>query len=580
MKRLLPYLKNYRKECILAPVFKMLEAVLELFVPLVVAAMIDKGMGLSNRKYLVMMTALLLFLALVGLTVSIIAQFFAARAAVGFATGVRSALFRHLQRFSYTQIDSMGTSTMITRMTSDITLAQNGVNMVLRLLLRSPFVVLGAMIMAFTIDVWSAFLFVAVIFALSAAVFLIMNYHIPMMQQVQKRVDALTQTVRENLKGVRVLRAFVKEQDQIGRFRSKNEALLSAQKKTGMVAGLLNPLTYVIVNLGIILLIRTGAVQVGRGRLTNGQVVALYNYMSQILIELIKLANLIVTVNKALAGARRIADALAMPAIEPQKLTDANYLERVEGAAAVSFENVSLTYQGAGQAALCDITFSASDGQIIGIIGGTGCGKTSLVNLIPHFYEATGGSVKIYGRDVRDYTEQQLLSMIAVVPQKAVLFAGSIADNLKWGNDHADDHAMLEAVGIAQATDMVSAKGGLEGMVEQNGRNLSGGQKQRLTIARAVVGKKPILILDDSSSALDMATDRRLRDAIAALKPRPLTFIVSQRTTSISHADLILVMDNGRIVGSGKHEMLLESCEVYREIYDSQNAPMQGGQAV
>ncbi len=580
MKRLLPYLKNYRKECILAPVFKMLEAVLELFVPLVVAAMIDKGMGLSNRKYLVMMTALLLFLALVGLTVSIIAQFFAARAAVGFATGVRSALFRHLQRFSYTQIDSMGTSTMITRMTSDITLAQNGVNMVLRLLLRSPFVVLGAMIMAFTIDVWSAFLFVAVIFALSAAVFLIMNYHIPMMQQVQKRVDALTQTVRENLKGVRVLRAFVKEQDQIGRFRSKNEALLSAQKKTGMVAGLLNPLTYVIVNLGIILLIRTGAVQVGRGRLTNGQVVALYNYMSQILIELIKLANLIVTVNKALAGARRIADALAMPAIEPQKLTEANYLEQVEGAAAVSFENVSLTYQGAGQAALCDITFSASDGQIIGIIGGTGCGKTSLVNLIPHFYEATGGSVKIYGRDVRDYTEQQLLSMIAVVPQKAVLFAGSIADNLKWGNDHADDHAMLEAVGIAQATDVVSAKGGLEGMVEQNGRNLSGGQKQRLTIARAVVGKKPILILDDSSSALDMATDRRLRDAIAALKPRPLTFIVSQRTTSISHADLILVMDNGRIVGSGKHEMLLESCEVYREIYDSQNAPMQGGQAV
>ena len=579
MRTLMPYLANNKMACVLAPLFKMLEAVFELFVPLVVAAMIDRGMGFSNKKFLVAMTGVLILLAVTGLAVSLTAQFFAAKAAVGFATGVRSALFTHLLKFSYTQIDKMGASTMITRMTNDIALAQIGVNMVLRLLLRSPFVVFGAMIMAFTIDVWSAILFVAVILGLSAAVFTIMNFHIPMLRYVQQKVDILTQTVRENLTGVRVIRAFVKEQEEIGRFRSKNDALLVIQKKTGMISGLLNPLTYVIVNLGVILLIRTGAIQVSRGALTSGEVVALYNYMSQILIELIKMANLIVTINKALAGGQRIADALATPVKPDEKLTDANYLEPVEGEPAVSFKHVSLTYQDAGQEALSDISFEAFDGQTVGIIGGTGCGKTSLINLIPRLYEATGGSVRLYGRDVGEYTRSQLLSMIALVPQKAVLFSGSIADNLRWGNENADEEMMKQAVEIAQAADVVSAKGGLEGLVEQGARNFSGGQRQRLTIARAVVGKKPILILDDSSSALDMATDRRLREAIAALSPRPLTFIVSQRTTAIREADLILVMDNGRIVGAGQHEKLLEECGVYREIYDSQMGPVQGGLA-
>ena len=572
MKRLLPYLKEYRKECILAPLFKMLEAILELFVPLVVAAMIDKGIGSRQKGYLLGMSLVLLLLALIGLSVSITAQFFAAKAAVGFATRLRSALFRHLQHFSYTQIDRMGTATMITRMTNDITLVQNGVNMVLRLLLRSPFVVLGAMIMAFTIDPWSALLFVAVIFGLSATVFLIMNFHIPMMRLIQQRLDALTQAARENLTGVRVIRAFVKEQEEIARFRVKNESLLHTQKKTGMIAGLLNPVTYVIVNLAIILLIRSGAIQVGRGALTQGEVVALYNYMSQILIELIKFANLTITINKALAGGSRIADALAIQPKETEP--DTNHAEKMENQPAVSFEGVSLTYQGAAEEALSDISFVAEEGQTIGIIGGTGCGKTSLVNLICGFYEATEGSVKLYGRQIGEYSRSQLRDMIAIVQQKAVLFQGSIRDNLKWGKEDADDAKMHTAIAMAQATDVVEAKGGLDGRIEQGGRNLSGGQRQRLAIARAVIGQKEILILDDSSSALDMATDRRLRQALSDRKPKGLTFIVSQRTTAIQSADLILVMDNGRIVGRGRHEELLENCEVYREIYDSQNAPV------
>ena len=572
MKRLLPYLKEYRKECILAPLFKMLEAILELFVPLVVAAMIDKGIGSRQKGYLLGMSLVLLLLALIGLSVSITAQFFAAKAAVGFATRLRSALFRHLQHFSYTQIDRMGTATMITRMTNDITLVQNGVNMVLRLLLRSPFVVLGAMIMAFTIDPWSALLFVAVIFGLSATVFLIMNFHIPMMRLIQQRLDALTQAARENLTGVRVIRAFVKEQEEIARFRVKNESLFHTQKKTGMIAGLLNPVTYVIVNLAIILLIRSGAIQVGRGALTQGEVVALYNYMSQILIELIKFANLTITINKALAGGSRIADALAIQPKETEP--DTNHAEKMENQPAVSFEGVSLTYQGAAEEALSDISFVAEEGQTIGIIGGTGCGKTSLVNLICGFYEATEGSVKLYGRQIGEYSRSQLRDMIAIVQQKAVLFQGSIRDNLKWGKEDADDAKMHTAIAMAQATDVVEAKGGLDGRIEQGGRNLSGGQRQRLAIARAVIGQKEILILDDSSSALDMATDRRLRQALSDRKPKGLTFIVSQRTTAIQSADLILVMDNGRIVGRGRHEELLENCEVYREIYDSQNAPV------
>ena len=573
MKKLLPYLKEYKKECILAPAFKMSEAILELFVPLVVAAMIDHGMGNRSRGYLVGMSMVLLLLALVGLGVSVTAQYFAAKAAVGFATKLRYALFSHLQSFSYTEIDKMGASTMITRMTLDITQAQNGVNMVLRLLLRSPFVVLGAMVMAFTIDPWSASLFVAVIFGLSAVVFLIMNFHIPMMKQIQQKVDQLTQAARENLTGVRVIRAFVKEREEIGRFNARNEQLLKTQEKTGKVSALLNPLTYVIVNLAIIFLIRTGAIQIDRGVLSQGEVVALYNYMTQILVELIKFANLTVTINKALASGNRIVSALSLePSMHYPAVGQTGAVPSfgANGQPVVSFEDVSLRYQGAGEESLQDISFEAQSGQVIGIIGGTGCGKSSLVNLIPRFYDATGGTVRLLGKDVKDYTKEQLENLVAMVPQKAVLFAGTIADNLKWGKKDATEEEMLAALKSAQALEVAEAKGGLEGVVEQGGRNFSGGQKQRLTIARALIAKRPILILDDSSSALDMATDKRLRQALTELSPRPVTFIVSQRTNAIMDADRILVMDNGRIVASGRHEELLQSCEIYREIYESQ----------
>ncbi|MCR5417722.1 MAG: ABC transporter ATP-binding protein/permease [Lachnospiraceae bacterium] len=570
MKKLLPYLKEYRRECILSPLFKMLEAILELLVPLVVAAMIDQGITAGRRGYLLSHTLILVGLAVVGLGVSVTAQYFAAKAAVGFATNVRSALFKHLQSYSYTQIDQMGTSTMITRMTGDITLAQNGVNMVLRLLLRSPFVVFGAMIMAFTIDVWSAILFVVVIFGLSAVVFLIMSIHIPMMKLIQQKVDGLTGTVRENLTGVRVIRAFVKESEEIGRFGAGNAALLREQEKTGRISGLLNPLTYVIVNLGVIFLLRTGALQVSRGILTQGQVIALYNYMSQILVELIKLANLIVTVNKALAGADRIADALSVK-VDPPRSGDG---ARSADTALVVFDHVSLTYQGAGDAALSDLCFEAGEGECIGIIGPTGCGKSSLVHLLAGFYPASEGSVRVKGRDVRDIPSKELLDLIGIAPQKPVLFAGSIADNLRWGKEDATSEEMEEAIRIAQASDVVTAKGGPDGMIEQGGRNLSGGQKQRLTVARALIGRKPILILDDTSSALDTVTDKAMREAIAAMQPRPLTFIVSQRTNAVQDADKILVMENGRILAQGRHEELLDSCEVYREIYDSQKKPV------
>ncbi len=599
MKNLLIYLKEYKKECALAPLFKMLEAILELFVPLAVAALIDEGIGHGRKGYIFGMVGLLFLMAAFGLAVAVTAQYFAAKAAVGFATNLRHALFSHLLKFSYTEIDEMGASTMITRMTTDIGSAQNGVNMVLRLLLRSPFVVFGAMIMAFTIDPWSATIFVMVICGLSVCVFAIMNFHIPMMKKIQQKLDKLTGAVRENLTGVRVLRAFVKEKEEIGRFGSRNEALLSEQEKTGMVSGLLNPLTFVVVNVGVILLLRTGAVQVGRGALSRGSVVALYNYMSQILVELIKLANLIVTINKALAGADRISEALAVnpsmvygeaaeqtktqtePVIQTEQETPVGPATQTEHGvpedAVVSFEHVSLTYKGAGQEALSDISFTAGKGQIIGIIGGTGCGKSSLVNLIPRFYDATEGSVKVFGKDVREYGKEELLSLVGIVPQKAQVFAGSIADNLRWGKENATEEELTKAAEMAQAADVVEAKGGLSGMIEQGGRNLSGGQKQRLTIARALTGDKPILILDDSSSALDMATDKRLRKALYEMENRPTIFIVSQRTTSIMDADMILVLDNGTLTDMGSHEQLLGRCELYQEIYDSQKMPAASG---
>ncbi len=590
MKKLLIYLKEYRKECILAPVFKMLEAILELLVPLAVAALIDEGIGHGRNGYIYGMVGLLVLMAAFGLVVAVTAQYFAAKAAVGFATNLRHALFSHLLKFSYTEIDEMGASTMITRMTTDIASAQNGVNMVLRLLLRSPFVVFGAMIMAFTIDPWSASIFVIVICGLSVCVFAIMNFHIPMMKKIQQKLDKLTAAVRENLTGVRVLRAFVKEKEEIGRFGSRNEALLAEQEKTGMISGLLNPLTFVVVNIGVILLLRTGTIQVERGALSKGSVIALYNYMSQILVELIKLANLIVTINKALAGADRISAALA---VRPSMIYGAGAVDDMGASTedinsgfkddtqniepVVSFEHVSLIYKGAGEEALSDISFTAGKGQIIGIIGGTGCGKSSLVNLIPRFYDATEGSVKVYGRDVREYGKEELLSLVSIVPQKAQVFSGSIADNLRWGKENATEAELIKAANTAQAADVVEAKGGLSGIIEQSGRNLSGGQKQRLTIARALTGTKPILILDDSSSALDMATDRRLRKALYEMENRPTIFIVSQRTTSIMDADTILVLDNGILKDMGTHEELLGRCELYQEIYDSQKMPAASG---
>ncbi|MCR4689770.1 MAG: ABC transporter ATP-binding protein/permease [Lachnospiraceae bacterium] len=570
MKKLLPYLANYKKECILSPVFKMLEAIFELFVPLVVAAMIDQGIGYHKKGFLFGMSMLLVLLAIVGLGVSITAQYFAAKAAVGFATSLRQKLFSHLQSLSHTEIDAMGASTMITRMTGDITLVQNGVNMVLRLVLRSPFVVFGAMIMAFTIDPWTATVFVAVICGLSAVVFLIMNFNIPMMNDIQKKTDALTQTARENLTGVRVIRAFVKEQEEIARFKGRNEALLTQQEKTGKISALMNPLTYVIVNIGIILLIRSGAVQVDRGALTQGEVIALYNYMSQILVELIKLANLIVTINRALAGAGRVSEALEVKSSMSYPAVTGGSSQSAIPGECVSFSNVSLTYKDGGQPALSEINFTAMMGWTVGIIGGTGCGKSSLVNLIPRFYDTTSGSVRIFGKDVRDYTKNELSALVSVTPQKAVLFAGTIADNLRWGKEDATAAEMQEAVLMAQAGEVVEKKGGLSAVVEPGGKNFSGGQRQRLTVARALVGKKPILILDDSSSALDMVTDKRLREALRTREYPSTTFIVSQRTAAISDADMILVMDNGRIVASGKHEELLATCDLYREIHETQ----------
>ena len=567
MKSLWRYLKKYRKECVLAPLFKMLEASFELMVPLVMAAIIDTGIQNSDKGFIFRMCLILLALAAVGLVSSITAQYFSAKAATGFATGVRHALFAHLQKLSFSNMDALGTSTMITRLTSDVNQTQTGVNMTLRLFLRSPFVVFGAMVMAFTIDVRAALIFVAVIAALSLVVFGIMAINIPMMRGVQKALERVLGATRENLTGARVIRAFCKEEAQYQEFEQKNRTLTTRQRRAGWISGLMNPITYLLVNFAIAWLIYTGALEVSAGVLKPGEVVALYNYMGQILIELIKLANLIVTMNKGLASWKRIEDVLN---IRPDMDSPEKPVPAIVNDEAVRFDHVSLQYNNAGAESLTDIDFTALRGQTIGVIGGTGSGKSSVVGLIPRFYDATSGAVYVDGVDVRDQDEATLRSKIGFVMQKAVLFHGTIRDNLRWGKPDATDVELNEAIAAAQADDVVKAKGGLDAMIEQNGRNLSGGQRQRLTIARALVRKPEILVLDDSTSALDQATDLNLRLAIRRLDYHPTVFIVSQRTASILAADQILVLDDGKAVGLGTHEALLESCPVYREIYESQ----------
>ena len=567
MNGMLKYLKKYRKECVLAPLFKMLEASFELMVPLVMKVIIDQGIGGGDRGMVVRMVLVMVALGLIGLASSVTAQYFSARAATGFATGVRHALFEHLQKLSFSNMDALGTSTMITRMTSDVNLTQTGVNMTLRLFLRSPFVVFGAMIMAFTIDLRCALIFATVIAALSAVVFGIMAVNIPMMKGVQRALEGVLGATRENLTGARVIRAFCKEDAQFAEFVQKNRELTARQKRAGWVSGLMNPLTYLLINFAIAWLIYTGAVQVSMGALTPGEVVALYNYMSQILVELIKLANLIVTMNKAAAGWNRIADVLA---IQPDMVSPDAPAPAIACDEAVRFDHVSLHYKNAGGESLTDVSFTALKGQTIGVIGGTGSGKTSVVGLIPRFYDATSGTVSVGGADVRDWPEDELRGRIGFVLQKAVLFKGTIRDNLRWGKPDATDAELEDAIRIAQAGDVVAAKGGLDAEIEQNGRNLSGGQRQRLTIARALVRRPEILVLDDSASALDQATDLNLRRAIRGLDYHPTVFIVSQRTASIRNADQILVLDDGRVVGLGTHDGLIDSCPVYREIYESQ----------
>ncbi len=569
MKMVLQYLKDYKKESILAPLFKMLEASFELFVPLVVAAIIDVGIAGLDRSYILKMGAVLVALALIGLICSVTAQYFSAKAAAGFATKLRHALFAHLQGLSFSQVDSIGTSTMITRMTSDINQVQSGVNMTLRLFLRSPIVVFGAMIMAFTVDVKAALIFVVTIPLLSLVVFGIMLVTIPLYKKVQQALDKVLGKTRENLTGVRVIRAFNQEEQETREFKERNEALTTIQKFVGKISAAMNPVTYVIVNGALIALIWTGALRVENGYISQGEVVALVNYMSQILIELVKLANLIILITKAVACANRIEAAFA---IEPDMEIEEKGGKKVqEKENIVVFDHVGLAYQGASEEAVSDISFTVKRGQTIGIIGGTGSGKSTIVNMIPRFYDATSGKVLIDGIDVKEYTIKELRQKIGMVLQKAVLFKGSIRENLKWGKEDATEEELMRALEISQAKEFVDTKeGGLDYRIEQGGKNLSGGQKQRLTIARAVVRDPEILILDDSASALDFATDAKLRQAIRGMKDKLTVFIVSQRASSIQYADQIIVMDDGKIVGIGKHNELLASCEVYKEIYDSQ----------
>lgn len=601
MRKLFVYLRDYKKETVLAPLFKMLEATFELFVPLVMAAIIDQGIGGGNVTYVLRMGGLLIALGVIGLVCSITAQYFAAKAAVGFATKLKHALFAHIQGLSFTEIDTLGTSTMITRMTSDVNQAQNGVNMVLRLFLRSPFIVFGAMIMAFTIDVKAALIFVVTIPLLSVVVFGIMVLTMPMYQKVQSGLDSVLGVTRENLTGARVIRAFNKEQEEIDAFEEKNEALSRMQLFVGKLSALTNPVTYIIINAATIILLYTGAVRVDEGTITQGQVVALVNYMSQILIELVKLANLIITITKALACANRIQGVFEIQSSMTwgQGLTDGNNVGSTASAIdeagtgnrvatvrpvagrekggrwetdyRVEFDHVHLMYAGAGAESLSDMDFRVKKGETVGIIGGTGSGKSSLVHMIPRFYDATKGCVRVDGRDVREYTMEELRSKVGIVPQKAVLFQGTIRENLLWGKGDATEEELWQAVETAQAKEFVEQKEGkLDAPVAQAGRNLSGGQRQRLTIARALVGKPDILILDDSASALDYATDAALRQSIRNMEGDMTVFIVSQRASSIRHADQIIVLDDGEIADIGTHDELLQRCSVYQEIYYSQ----------
>lgn len=568
MKKLIKYLNGYKKETVLAPLFKMLEALLELFVPLVIKRIIDVGIAGGDTGYVVKMCLLLIIIALIGLGFSITAQYFAAKAAVGFSSSLRNSLFRHIGTLSYTEIDEIGTSKIIARMTSDVNQLQNGVNLTLRLLLRSPFVVFGAMIMAFTVDSTAALTFVGTIPILAVVVFAVMLSSIPLYKTVQKKLDSVLSATRNSLLGVRVLRAFGTEENDIKDFRQKNKELTSAGNKAGWVSALLNPLTYVLVNIAIAVLIYIGALRVDGGIITQGAVVALYNYMGQILVELIKLANLIITITKAAASANRIENIFET---EPSVVYPEVSADPVPDAPAVEFSDVSLTYKNAGAESLSDISFSVKKGERIGIIGSTGSGKTSLINLIPRFYDATKGSVKIFGHNVKEYSKKELNSLVAVVEQKTVLFSGTIKENLLWGNKDASDKDLDEAIKTAQAEDIIKSKRfGIDETLEEGGKNLSGGQRQRLSIARALIKKAPILILDDSSSALDLATDLKLRRAIADLDGSPAVFIVSQRTSSVMNCDRIFVTEDGRLTASGTHEELLRTSPVYREIYDSQ----------
>ena len=582
MKRLMTYLKDYKKESILAPLFKLLEAFFELLVPLVMANIIDYGISNRNMGYIGKMGLLLLLLGVVGLASSITAQFFAAKAAVGFSTQLRQALFNHIEDLSFTDIDKAGTSTMITRMTSDVNQVQSGINMTLRLFLRSPIIVFGAMIMAFTIDVKCALIFVVAIPLLSVVVFGIILSTIPMYKKVQSKLDQVLGITRENLTGVRVIRAFHQEAKEEERFRENNEALSAMQIFVGKISACMNPVTYLIVNGAIIALIYTGAVQVNIGNLSQGEVVAIINYMNQILVELVKLANLIVTMTKALACADRVASVFEIGAdaayteknTQEQKLAD-----KVDPKAPfLNFKHVSLTYQGAGAPTLQDMNFTVNRGDTVGIIGGTGSGKTSLVNLIPGFYPATEGEILLEGRDIKTMNDEELRGRIGVVPQKAVLFKGTIRSNLQWGKTDATEEEMWKALELAQASEVVEGKPGkLDAAVAQNGKNFSGGQRQRLTIARALVRNPEILILDDSASALDYATDAKLRAALRTLENKTTTFIVSQRASTIRHADKIIVLDDGEIAGMGTHDELLKECTVYQEIYYSQYPEQRGG---
>ena len=570
MRKLFTYLSDYKKESIIAPLFKMLEALFDLFVPLVVAGIINNGILKGDRTYIVRMCLVLILFAVVGMACAILAQYFAAKAAVGFSAKLRGALFAHIQKLSFTELDTLGTSALMNRMTSDVNQLQNGVNMALRLLLRSPFIVFGAMILAFFVNKKAAWVFVVVIPVLSVIVFGIILATMPMYKKVQERLDHVLRITRENLTGVRVIRAFHTEKDETKRFHQANHELVEQQTAVGKISALMNPLTFVTINLGVIALLSIGGDKVDTGSMKQGDVVALLDYMSQILVELVKLANTIILLSKAFASAKRVQAVLDVPSSMQFPTQTAG--ERMQGPT-VEFAHVDFTYAGAGDQSLSDIDFSVEEGQTVGVIGGTGSGKSTLVHLLTRFYDATDGQIRLFGKDIRSYGEEELRHMVGIVLQKAVLFHGTIRANLQWGDPFASDEEIWKILEIAQAKEIVEKKAdGLDEIVEQGGRNLSGGQKQRLAIARTLLMKPKILILDDSSSALDYATDAALRNAIRQLEHAPTTFVVSQRTASLQHADVILVLDEGKLVGKGTHDELLNNCPVYREIYESQNA--------